>query len=192
MQKTFKFEHEPDFAAESFIISACNIDAANAITNPIWPFYALSIFGPEKCGKTHICGLAPHGTVIIEDVNESVSPVQLLAQLNTAREQEKKVLITSTKPLATLNFALPDLQSRLSAIPSFGILQPDDNFVYLLFARYFKQSQLKVSDEVINYLTSRTERSYSAIYETVKKIDELSLQDKKNITVPLCNKLFQS
>ena len=189
-QKTFKFYQQPDFLAENFIISSCNIDAVNAITNPVWPFYSVSIYGPKKSGKTHICSLAPQDTIILEDIDKSTNLTKILAQINLAKEQEKKVLITSVAPLASLKISLPDLQSRLSAIPSFAILPPDDNLVYLLFARYFKQNQLKVSDDVINYLASRTERCYNSIYEMVKKIDELSLQDKKNITIPLCNKLF--
>ncbi len=61
---------------------------------------------------------------------------------------------------------------------------------YLLFARYFAARQLKVSDEVINYLASRVERSFTAALKIVDAIDKLSLEQKRNITIPLVKSIL--
>ena len=37
------------------MISSCNKDALKAVESwPDWPFFALSIYGPKGCGKTHL------------------------------------------------------------------------------------------------------------------------------------------
>ena len=54
-QLALEFEHRPCFAAEDFLVSGCNRQAVQLLESwPNWPYFALCIFGPAGCGKTHL------------------------------------------------------------------------------------------------------------------------------------------
>ena len=55
----------------------------------------------------------------------------------------------------------------------------------MLLARQFSAKQLTIGDDVLNFLAVRLERNFEAVFETVEKIDKLSMQEKRNITIPL-------
>ncbi len=47
--------YHPYMGKEDFIVSPCNEAAFSAVCKwPQWPFFALCIYGPANCGKTHL------------------------------------------------------------------------------------------------------------------------------------------
>lgn len=187
-QATFQFEANHDYSPENFLISDSNRLAYETLRKSPWQSYALNIHGPQGSGKTYLANIlneiAPEA-LIIEDVNESIDEQALFHLLNQVREENKYILLTSEKPLTAYDFKLPDLASRLAAVNSVAIDAPDNNLFYMLFARQFQARQLKVSDEVIAYMANRIERSFEKALEAIEKIDRLSLEQKRNITIPL-------
>ena len=190
-QSVFKFEEFPDYSPENFVVASSNSEAFNYIKNFPWKSYALSIYGPQGSGKTYLAHLAAsYGVKIIEDIDEKTDQLELLKLLNSTKESGSYLLITSQIPMKNIGFILPDLTSRLAAIDSIEIKTPDTDLLYLLFARYFAAKQLKVSAEVLNFLSTRIERSFSVATKVVDEIDKLSLEEKRNITIPLVKKLL--
>lgn len=194
-QHIFKFEERHDYLPENFLISSSNRAAYDAAENFTKNSYALNIHGPESSGKTylaHIAALSAAGKKlhIIDELDAQTSEMEVFHLLNFAKENNEYVLITSQKPLAEMEIKLPDLRSRLNAIPSVGIEQPDDRLVYMLFARLFAAKQLKVSDDVISYLASRSPRNFAELNDIVHDIDRLSLVEKRNISISLIRKLL--
>ena len=54
-QLSLEFPHRPYMGREDFIVSSCNAEAFAAVDRwPEWPFFALCVYGPENCGKTHL------------------------------------------------------------------------------------------------------------------------------------------
>jgi len=54
-QISFTFEPHKQYLAQDFMISDCNHAAYKAVCMwPQWPFFAMSVFGPKGCGKTHL------------------------------------------------------------------------------------------------------------------------------------------
>ncbi len=54
-QLSLEFPHHPYMGVEDFIVSSCNQEAFSAVSQwPEWPFFALCIYGPANCGKTHL------------------------------------------------------------------------------------------------------------------------------------------
>lgn len=189
-QEIFKFPSMHDYAAENFLVSSSNEEAYLYITNFPWDFYAVNIYGGKSCGKTHLANIANSNVKIFENIDESYKQEELLHQLNTAKENGEFALLTSNKPLSEIDFSLADLTSRLKAIPAIEIATPDEQLAYMLFARQFAAKQLTISDEVLNFLVVRTERNFAAIFDTVEKIDNLSLQEKRNVTIPLIKQIL--
>ena len=54
-QLPFDFAHRPYLGRDDFIKAPCNSEALDLIELwPQWPSFALCIYGPEHCGKTHL------------------------------------------------------------------------------------------------------------------------------------------
>ena len=115
---------------------------------------------------------------------------QLFHIINFVKENKKKLLMTSRKPISEIKIQLEDLKSRLNSILEAKINQPDDELVRLLLIKIFNDKQLKVNPAVINYLLRRIDRSYESINNFVKKIDEFSLEKGRKITVNLVSGFF--
>jgi chromosomal replication initiation ATPase DnaA len=187
MQQIFQFEERHDYLPENFLVSTSNKAAFDAIAMQS----ALNIYGPKASGKTYLAHLAKDFAVW-EDVNAATNQPELLAFLNSAREHGQKVLLTSQIPVTQIAFILPDLKSRLAALNLVGLDEPDDGLIYMLLARHFAARQLKVSDDVISFVASRTSRSFEAVHNSIEKIDNLALTNKKNVSINLVKNLYAS
>jgi len=55
LQGSFAFKPNVMYLRPDFMVSTCNAEALKAVESwPTWPFFALSIYGPKGCGKTHL------------------------------------------------------------------------------------------------------------------------------------------
>lgn len=187
-QSVFEFEPNNDYSPQNFLVSSSNKDAFEIISNKSWNSYAANIFGPAASGKTYLANILLSknpDAKIIDDLDSGANEELLLHTLNSCKEEGVKLLITSEQAVAKLDFSLADLTSRLKAVETIEIKEPDQELLYMVLARQFDARQLKVSDDVLNYITTRIERSFEAANNAVEKIDKLSLQEKRNITIPL-------
>lgn len=173
------------------------------------PVSMVMLSGPAKSGKTHLVRYwqeRVHATIYTaEDVNQeriieamlhSSAPVVIeechaitnenawFHVLNLVKERNSVLLMTSLFPVSALDVSLPDLLSRLAAVPSLMIEMPDDELVHMLILRYCALYQLHVEAHVIDFIAARVERSYGAIYAAMECLSEESLVKKHAITVP--------
>lgn len=57
-QLALDFPHRPSLGKEDFLIAPCNREAVAMIDKwPDWPYFAVCIYGPEGCGKTHLANV---------------------------------------------------------------------------------------------------------------------------------------
>lgn len=57
-QLALEFPHCPSLGREDFMIADCNHEAAATIDMwPNWPYFAVCIYGPTGCGKTHLANV---------------------------------------------------------------------------------------------------------------------------------------
>jgi len=95
------------------------------------------------------------------------------------------VLLTSRAAPGELAVALPDLRSRLRALPVAAIEAPDEFLVRAVLVKLFADRQLPVDPAVVAYLAPRVERRMAAITRLVALIDEMSLALRRRVTRPL-------
>lgn len=210
MQLVMPFAPPTSYDASDYIRGEANAAALALMEQwPDWAYSIVLVYGPKGCGKTHLAHLfasrarasflAPEriGTrpadqlltgnhVWVIDEIEKVVDAPALAQLiNHARARGDYVLMTANMPAAELPFALPDLRSRLLALPAIGLAAPDDALLMGVLAKQFADRQLRIAPEVLQFAANHIERSYAAVQEFVKAMDELSLERGRSITIAL-------
>lgn len=205
----------PAHGAEDFLVSRAN-EAALAMVErwPDWPHWALVIVGPAQSGKSHLANvwkLRSHavtasadalsedlveklrgcGALVIEDLQRGISNEALLFHLlNLAREHKLSILMTSQVAPGDLDVRVPDLRSRLRAIPVAAIDPPDDGLLKALLVKHFADRQLAVEPHVIDQLAMRTDRSFAAVADIVAAIDQRALAAKRPVTRVLAREVL--
>lgn len=193
--------------AHDFLVSGSNAAAIELIDRwPDWPHPAAIVTGPEGSGKSHLANVwrlkvgagvlhAPElvddavahlgGTtrIVVEDIDRGLADERALFHLlNLARERRLSVLLTARIPPGEMSVALPDLRSRLRALPHMPIEAPDEALLRAVLVKLFTDRQLQVEPQVISYLTVRMERSMKAATRLVAAADSLALALQRRVT----------
>ena len=71
-QFPLKFKPRTDFGRDDFLVADCNREALNMVEMwPNWPFFAVVLYGPEGCGKSHLAHVfAEHVAACCEFLQE--------------------------------------------------------------------------------------------------------------------------
>jgi len=215
-QIPLNFDHRPSLSGEDFLIADCNRDAVAWLDKwPEWPGQGLVIHGEAGCGKSHLASVfmtegraAPlswqqltsnsaHDLLTqglhyaFEDADALEDEEALFHFYNVLRERGGNLLLTARTAPSRWPVKLPDLRSRLNALPAVEIGAPDDFLMEAVLFKHFSDRQLGVDRAVIHYLLARMERSFEAARRVVDAIDKASLASKRNITVPLVREVLQ-
>ena len=200
----------PIYSAENFFVSGCNEQAHLRVMQwPKWLSHCLIIHGEKGTGKTHLghiwsqCAQAEviaasqlkefvpvETNLLIEDIEQAASQLALLHAFNYTRENGKFMLMTSAVSPQALPFALADLTSRLRASPSEVIAAPSDDMLAAALRKQFADRQLKVAEEVIEYLLPRMERSLAGVHRLVEVLDAQALAAQRSLTVPFVRRVL--
>jgi chromosomal replication initiation ATPase DnaA len=215
MQLVMPFSSEPSYHAADFIRGAANAEALRWVESwPEWPYSMVLLTGAPGSGKTHLThlfaarakatlldvariGSAPADQILagnhcwVLDNIDRVADAPALAQLmNHVRARGDYVLMSASAPAGQLPFTLPDLRSRLLALPSVALGAPDDALLAGVLAKEFADRQLRVSPDVLNYAATHLERSYAAMGQFAARMDALSLSRGKPITLALVRQVL--
>jgi chromosomal replication initiation ATPase DnaA len=101
------------------------------------------------------------------------------------RERNGYLLVSGRNPPARWRCELADLSSRLSTLPVFDLGAPDDMLIEAVLVKMFADRQLRISPEVLRYILPRMERSFESARALVTSIDTASLEQRREITIPL-------
>jgi chromosomal replication initiation ATPase DnaA len=201
--------HRVALGRDDFLVADSNAAALRLIDEwPNWPTQAAILVGPAGSGKSHLSAVwqaRSHASIVAaKDINKESVPAYLAAGtlcvedvtpgdfdevaffhlLNAARQQGAHVLITSDINPASWNIKLPDLASRIGALPTVPILAPDDAVLRGVLVKLFTDRQIAVDEALISYLTLRMPRSLAAAREIVAEIDRVALAERAEVTRP--------
>ena len=209
-QTTFEYSISPKHNLENFYVSEANKDAYNFIIKEN-KFNNYSIlYGPSKSGKTHL-GLIwkeinnaavydndSYNNIIqckknifVDNFFENLNEENLFHIINHCFNNELKILLCTDKLISNYIFELKDLSSRLKSFNFIEIKKPDDELIVNLINKLLYDKQIIINNsEIFSYLLKRINRTYKDIYLLVDKIDKLSLEKKRELTVPLIKELI--
>ena len=203
-QQIIKFHHYTNLSKDNFFISKSNKHVFDFLNKwPKWEKNFINIVGERFSGKTHLISIflkknkglkiqskslneyhiksiKLHENIILEDVEKKVNEKLFYTLFNTIEQDNKFLIITSSKPLTKINFELSDLKSRSKTFILQNINKPDDELVFALLLKNFSDRQIYLEKKFIDFVVKRIDRSYGKIFDFIYKIDEMSLKKKKN------------
>ena len=202
--------HRPALGRADLFVTEGNCDAVSWIDKwPDWPGHALALYGPAGCGKTHLVQVfaarshahvlcdedllsldpvhmaASHQALALDQTNGCLHEQPLLHLYNAVREAGGHLLIVGREAPARWTIDLPDLKSRLNGMLAVQIYTPDDATMTAVLAKLFRDRQLTITPDVIDYAVTRMPRTFAASRSLVETADKEALAQGRRVTVPL-------
>lgn len=121
----------------------------------------------------------------VPDLRQTETAQALFHLLNHIKAARGRILLLSEHSPAQTPCPLPDLASRIKALPTATLDAPDDALLRAVWFKRFSDKQLQVAPAVIDYLVARAERSFAAMEQWVEQLDRAALAQQRAITIPL-------
>ena len=158
-QKIMQFDYDPNFKNDDFYVSKSNEHVFDLLFKwPKWEKNFVNISGERFSGKTHLINIflnkfnglkleasalhnndlkkiKIHQNIVLENLNEIIDEKILFTFLNIIDQDNKYLIITSTKPIVNINFTLVDLKSRTSNFLLYNLEKPDDDLMFALILK---------------------------------------------------------
>jgi len=204
-QTIIKFDYDKNFKKDDFYLSKSNKHVFDFLN--IWPKWDknfVNVIGEKLSGKTHLMNIflqknkgikfegkflrnddlkkiKIHENIIIENLSLDIDEKLLYSLFNLIEQDNKFIIVTSSKPIVNIDYELNDLKSRAKNFILLNIEKPDDELIFAIILKNLSDRQISLDQKFIEFIIKRIERSYSKIYDFIYKIDQLSLKKKKSI-----------
>jgi chromosomal replication initiation ATPase DnaA len=214
-QLLLDFDYDQNFTDDDFYVGKSNFYTFELIHKwPNWEKNFLNISGEKFSGKTHLSNIflkkfngirvesnllnneklneiKPYQNIVLEDLNLNVNEKLIYTLFNIIDQDNKFLIITSSKPITEINFNLEDLRSRTKNCLLAKIERPDDELMFALILKNLSDRQISLDKKLIDFIIKRVERSYGKIFEFIYKIDKISLKKKKSIDFKIINEALE-
>ena len=181
---------------------------------PNWHAGCLALVGPEGSGKSHLAkawadvagatvitaadtltsqralGLGGR-PVLVEDADRAQADEQLFHLINMAAAEGGGLLLTARRPPSAWDADLPDLRSRLNALPVAELPAPDDQILEAVLRKFFGERSIVPGDDLIAYLLRRIERSVPEAEDIVRRLDEAHGVEHRPVTRALARQILE-
>jgi len=207
-QKIFNYQFSPKNDHENYFVNQTN-QKAYQLTILKKFNQNIFLFGPEKSGKSYLANLwkdinnaisynnnfseiiETKKNVVIDDVLGKSSEENLFHLINHCKLNNLKIFFVSSVHINTYDFKFRDLYSRLREFFYVEIKKPDEEMCKMLMVKLFSDKQIIIkNNEIFDFIFKRISRTYLDIYNFVEKLDKLSLEKKRQLTIPLIKEII--
>ena len=207
-QKIFNYNFSSKIDHENYFVNQTNQKAYNLTILEKFN-QNIFLFGPKKSGKSHLASLwkdknnaiqyndnfsqiiESKKNVLIDDVLGKSSDENLFHLINHCKLNYLKIYFVSSVDIKSYDFKFIDLYSRLREFIYLEINPPDDEMCKMLMIKLFSDKQIIIKNkEIFDFIFKRLNRTYSDIYIFVEKLDRLSLEKKRQLTIPLIKEII--
>ena len=213
-QLRLKLENAAPFRREDYLASPSASEALRLLDQwPNWRGGVLALIGPAGSGKTHLATawagtvgarvvaadgagdsdlLALEGApVLLENADRAGIGELLFHLINMAARPGGSLLVTARTPPAAWPADLPDLRSRLNALPVASLSEPDDAVLAALLDKFFRERNIRPPEDLTPYLVRRIERSAAAARDIVVRLDETADALHRPISKALAREILE-
>ena len=204
-QQILNFNYDQNFKDQDFYVSKSNEYSFKLLNRwPKWEKNFVNLIGENFSGKSHLINIflkkfkgikisaskitndflkeiKIYENIIVEDLLENIDENLLFTLINIIEQDNKYLIVTSTKPIVEFKFILEDLNSRAKNFLLSAIEKPEDDLMYALILKNLSDRQISIDKKLIDFIIKRISRSYGKISDFIYKIDEISLKRKKPI-----------
>ena len=204
-QLILNFDYEQNFKDQDFYVSKSNEFSFKLLNSwPKWEKNFVNLIGEKFSGKTHLVNIflekfkgikieanelnndflkqiKIHENIIIENFDDQIDENLFFTLLNIIDQDNKYLILTSTKPIVEHIYKLNDLNSRSKNFLLSIIENPGDDLMFALILKNLSDRQISIDKKLIDFIIKRIDRSYGKIFDFIYKIDEISLKRKKPI-----------
>lgn len=140
-------------------------------------------------------GVERHRLLCLDDVDQVAGNAEWETQLfhvyNRCAQNHSKIIWSASRLPGQAGFRLPDLVSRFAwgmvwVVPEL----PEERKRDILIARANERG-IALSEEVLHYLFSRSQRGMSALMAVLDRLDHESLTAKRGITIPFIKQIMR-
>jgi DnaA-homolog protein len=147
------------------------------------PLADVADYGPELLDNLEQCEL-----VCLDDLQAVAGRADweeaLFHLFNRLRDGGRRLLLSADTAPRELPVQLADLQSRLTLALVFQLQSLSDEDKLRALQLRASRRGLQLSDEVGRFILTRGERSMSALFELLERLDQASLQAQRKLTIP--------
>jgi DnaA family protein len=157
-------------------------------------FYIALKHLPEEAAAS-LEGLRILDLVCVDDLQcvagNPVWETALFSCFNEVRAAGGRLLVSSSLPLESLTFHLPDLGSRLA----WGVRQklrvPDDQGKLEILQQRARTLRIELPEDVQNYLLQHGKRDMASLLQTLEQLKDAAFASKRKITIPLARDVLK-
>ena len=132
--------------------------------------------------------------ICVDGIEEAISKIEwekaIFNLINKALISENRLIFTSSKDLKSLNFSLPDLESRIRKIQSYELHPINDKDIFDALKYISKLTSINLGDKEAKYLVTYSQRNISNLVHILESLDQLSMEMKRKITIPLIKEVI--
>ena len=205
----------------TLVVTEANRDAANLLTQwRAWPGGALALIGPKGAGKTHLAlawasetqarEISAHagpedaaavfaeggGRLLIDDADGARNDAMVWRVLDLARAQAGAVLLVGKSNPNLWATPVPDLRSRLAALPVAALKEPDQALMEVILRRLCRDRFIELSEDAARFLARRMPRTFAAAQILTAALEQALVQGAargaRPVTLPAAKRVFEA
>ena len=177
-------------SGKTFLLQAmCNSYSSESKSSLYIPLKKVMNYGTEIFESLENIDL-----ICVDGIEEVISKIEwekaIFNLINKALISESRLILTSSKDLKSINFLLPDLESRIRKIQSYELYPINDKDIFDALKYISKLTSINLGDKEARYLVTYSQRNISNLVHILESLDQLSMEMKRKITIPLIKEVI--
>src|SRR6056300_265326 len=177
-------------SGKTFLLQAmCNLSNLNKKSSVYIPLKKALDYGVDIFEALEDIDL-----ICLDGIEEIITEIEwekaIFNLINKSLISGCRLILTSSKDLNSLNFTLPDLESRIRKIQSFELFPIDDKDIIDALMHISKLTSINLGDKEAKYLVTYSKRNITNLVHILESLDQLSMEMKRKITIPLIKEVI--